>query len=265
MVLRYPGSKTRKLRILSPYLDWLVQGETEFAEVCDGGGSVLVHMAEKYPHLQLLANDIDPLVAAFWAAVSRQDTMEALCRQLRSVPTHEIRARLLAQEPDALVERAWAAVVLTRTSYSGILTPAMFNGGRDGSRVRLIDNRYNSQHLIQEVRRYHRLLGGRTTVTQVDARIFAGKHRNTPMFVDLPYYEIGHKLYRHAPSPAEHAAVARVIRRCRKALLTYDSCAEVEEMYRGCQVDRIPVRYYAGRNRRRNYAFKEDNEIVIAI
>jgi len=103
------------------------------------------------------------------------------------------------------------------------------------------------------------------TVTQVSARTFAGEHRNTPMFIDLPYYQIGHKLYRHAPSPAEHAAIAGVIRRCRKALLTYDSCAEVEEMYRGCEVDRIPVRYYAGRKGDRNYSFKQDTELVIAV
>lgn len=265
MVLRYPGSKSRKLSLLRPYVEWLVQGETKFADVCVGSGSILIHIARQCPILRLFANDIDPLIVAFWRSVVDSDLMEALCDKLKVKPTHETRARLLAGLPDDPAELAWAAVVLTRTSYSGILQIQMFNGGRDGSRVKRIDNRYNPEFLIGEVRRYHKLLAGRTTVTQMDAGEFAKAHRTTAMFIDLPYYEIGADLYRHAPMAAEHAAIARIIRRCRKALLTYDATPAIEALYADCEVDRLPVKYYAGRNPGRNYSFRRDEELVISV
>ena len=265
MVLRYPGSKTRKLKALAPYLRWLTAGESEFADVCVGGGSVLIYVAANYPSLRLIANDRDPLITNFWKTVVNKDKMERLCDRLRTPPTHKIRARFLAKLPDDPVELAYAAVVLTRTSYSGILTAKMFAGGRDGSRVRRIDNRGDPRFLIEQVRRYHQLLAGRTSVTQSTAQSFASRHYEVPMFIDPPYFNIGGKLYRFAPSPAEHAAIASSLRRARKALVTYDACSEIEWMYGGCQIDRIPVRYYAGRNSRRRYAFKQDHEFIITL
>jgi DNA adenine methylase len=246
-------------------LDWLVEGEAVFLDVCVGAGSVLLHIAERHPHVRLVANDLEPLIADFWRAVADPLLVEDLCAQLNHPVTHELRQSLLANEPADIVGRAHAAVVLTRTSYSGILKPEMFGGGRDGARVERLRDRYNPKWIVGEVRRYHQLLAGRLEVLGIDAADCVRTHRETPMFLDPPYYHRAQGLYRCVPTPVEHEALAEEVRKCRKAVVTYDSCPEVEALYAGCQVDRFPVHYRAGRNPYKRYDWKNDEELVITV
>ena len=263
MVLRYPGSKAKYLNLLSPYLDWLVDGETVFVDVCVGAGSVLLHVARTYPHLRLVVNDLDSLIADFWRAVADKEMVRDLCEKLKTPVTHALRQDLLANEPQDTVGRAHAAVVLTRTSYSGILKAGMFGGGRDGSPVKDLKARYNPDWVVREVMKYHEVLAGRVEVSQVHAIECVRMHRDAPLFVDPPYYHRGRGLYRHVPDSDEHEGLAHEIRCCRRALLTYDDCPEVEALYGRYQIDRFPATYQAGRNP--NNAWKETNEIVIAV
>lgn len=264
MVVKVPGSKGRYLRLLDPYLDWLVDGETEFADVCVGGGSVLVHIAERYPSLQLLANDVDPLIAAFWQVVVHPELMEALCAKLAVPPTRELRAQFLSNEPTDLLDQAYAIVVLSRTSRSGYLRAKMFNGGRDQTCLRNLLEHWSPKYMVGEIHRYHSLLAGRLTVFQQRAVDFLDAHHGTPLFVDPPYVGVGHRLYRFFPSQEEHEALASGLQQCRKSIATYDDCEPVRRWFQGGECDLFPVRYSADRTPRHNYRLKQRSELVIA-
>lgn len=240
MVVKLPGSKGRYLRTLAPYLAWLTEGESEYGEACVGGGSVLIHVAEKNPDIRLFVNDLDPLIGAFWKVVSDRRMANEFCAMLAIPPTLEERAQSLAREPESTLEKARAAVVLTRTSRSGYLRARMFNGGRDETCLGDFLVHWSPKYMTREVKRYHQFLHGRLTVTQQQAVEFVRDHHQTPLFVDPPYIRVGHQLYRFFPSLAEHGALAAALRACRKTLATYDDCEQVRRMFAAHNIDGFP-------------------------
>ena len=84
---RYPGGKTRLLPTLEPHLRALLEGKDTYREPFVGGGSVLLWVARNFPKLKLVANDLNPGVAAFWRVMKTSKKVESLCARLDVQPT----------------------------------------------------------------------------------------------------------------------------------------------------------------------------------
>src|SRR5438046_10113268 len=106
MIFRYPGAKNKSLSILDSYLHPFLDAAKEFHDVYAGGGALLLHVARKYPRLELHANDLDPDVADFWRVVI-SDQVDELCERLRIRPTIESFYEVRAQQPTKRSGRAF--------------------------------------------------------------------------------------------------------------------------------------------------------------
>ena len=63
--LRYPGGKSRACTKMDPYFPDL-RDYKEYREPFLGGGSVAIHVAKKYPHLDIWVNDLYEPLYNFW-------------------------------------------------------------------------------------------------------------------------------------------------------------------------------------------------------
>ena len=64
MVFRYPGGKTKLLKKFQDSL--ILSPNDDYYEPFVGGGSVLIHIAQKYPKAKLVVNDLDQHIYSFW-------------------------------------------------------------------------------------------------------------------------------------------------------------------------------------------------------
>jgi DNA adenine methylase len=61
--LRYPGGKSRAIKSIA---ECLPKKFYEFREPFVGGGSVFIYLKQKFPHLQIAINDLNPELYLFW-------------------------------------------------------------------------------------------------------------------------------------------------------------------------------------------------------
>ncbi len=133
--LRYPGGKSRACSKMDPYFPDL-RNYKEYREPFLGGGSVAIHIAKKYPHLDMWVNDLYKPLYNFWC-VLRDDSQE-LSERLKEYkslhPTPEKAKDLfdcmkkLLRHPDALdLYRAIAFYILNKCSFSGLTESSSFS------------------------------------------------------------------------------------------------------------------------------------------
>ncbi len=242
-IFRYPGAKTRMLNVLRPYFDHFLDRSDSYAEPFVGGGSTLLDVAARHPNVELFVNDFDPLMAAFWDVIASSDSdVDQLCEKLDVVPTLTLYDKLRSCSPKTLIDRAFAAVILNRCSFSGYLTGGPL-GGRHQTGEMKIHSRYNAASVIGAVQHAHRLLGGRLLVSYMDGTQFVRLHRDAPMYIDPPYYQKGKLLYRCSMTPFEHALLADELQSAENWVLSYDDCPEIRRLYSGFHLTPLPVKY----------------------
>ena len=61
--LRYPGGKSRAIKSIA---ECLPKKFSEFREPFVGGGSVFIYLKQKFPHLHIAINDLNPELYLFW-------------------------------------------------------------------------------------------------------------------------------------------------------------------------------------------------------
>ena len=133
--LRYPGGKSRACTKMDPYFPDL-RNYKEYREPFLGGGSVAIHIAKKYPHLDMWVNDLYKPLYNFWC-VLRDDSQE-LSERLKEYkslhPTPEKAKDLfdcmkkLLRHPDTLdLYRAIAFYILNKCSFSGLTESSSFS------------------------------------------------------------------------------------------------------------------------------------------
>ena len=133
--LRYPGGKSRACSKMDPYFPDL-RNYKEYREPFLGGGSVAIHIAKKYPHLDIWVNDLYEPLYNFWC-VLRDDSQE-LSERLKEYkslhPTPEKAKDLfdcmkkLLRHPDAIdLYRAVAFYILNKCSFSGLTESSSFS------------------------------------------------------------------------------------------------------------------------------------------
>ena len=149
--LRYPGSKRKMLPAIRQLIDGNIPHPELFVEPFCGGASVSLGLLELNAIQRVLLADVDPLVAAFWQAATRD--ADGLIKEIRSLDvTVEQWDYWRRARPRSIRQLAVKCLFLNRTTFSGILGGhAGPIGGRAQSSDYTIDCRFNKDALAERI------------------------------------------------------------------------------------------------------------------
>lgn len=247
--LRYPGGKRRLAPLVAEILRAQPHGVETFAEPFAGGASVALHVLAEGLAERVVLGEKDPLVAAFWET-ALHDT-DWLVRQVETRDvTLEAWNRLRAAAPRSRRERAWKALFLNRTSFSGILSgTAGPIGGQTQASAYDIACRFPRPTLARRLCRLA-AFGDRVAVVRrwQDALAQATRERDFAYF-DPPFFAKADRLYRYCFAERDHRALADALAaHAAPFLLSYDDAPEIERLYAsrpGLHVHRVELLYSA--------------------
>ena len=227
---------------MAPFLAELIEAQPQvcdvYAEPFAGGAGAALALLESEHVGKIAINDLNPGIAAFWRASSRQSG--ELARRIESftpsVPAWTAQKRIY-DNPSGVddLDLAFATFVLNRCNRSGILHARPI-GGLDQTGRWKIDARFNAAELADRVRRIGRY-GARIEVMETDAREFV-RHIGRSygpgalMYVDPPYMGQGGTLYMNSLDPSDHEELAVLLKSSpTRWVLTYDIDNRVAELY----------------------------------
>ena len=109
--LRYPGGKSRACTKMDPYFPDL-RDYKEYREPFLGGGSVAIHVAKKYPHLNIWVNDLYQPLVNFWQQLQdRGDILKDTLVDLKtSNNTPELAKELFLQSKEKVNDQTLPAI-----------------------------------------------------------------------------------------------------------------------------------------------------------
>ena len=267
-LFRYPGSKAKLLKTMTPYLDSLVSDKDTFCDAFVGGGSVLLYMAKTYPNLKLRANDLDPYVSAFWSVISNgtDEEIAILKLILKRKPTVDLYYALRMaklETPETQIDLAYRAIFFNRTSFSGDMRrSASPIGGKNQFSQYKIDCRYNAEKLCQKVDSIRSLIRDRLEVSYLDILdLPEWDNSSTAMYLDPPYYVAGKMLYEKGMKKEAHQEMAQRLQKRDSWLLSYDAAPEITDLYSWADVQHIDVKYCI---KGKKLSWNETRELLIS-
>lgn len=238
--LRYPGGKARLGAWLSSLLRFNgISGGTYVEAYAGGAGAAIYLLLNEYV-ADIVINDIDPAIHAFWHSALHQS--EGMIQLIGETPLtlEEWRRQreiyITGDSTDAL-QLGFAAFYLNRTNRSGIIKAGIIGGkGQDGKYK--MDARFNRTDLQQRVRQISKYRS-RVQVYSEDAVAFITRcntqlSRRSLIYLDPPYYQKGSQLYANFYKHQDHVDIAETVRGYDKPLIvTYDSCEQISDIYAG--------------------------------
>ena len=133
--LRYPGGKSRAVTKMDPYFPDLREYE-EFREPFLGGGSVAIHITNKYPNLNIWVNDLYEPLVNFWQQLQMFDAdMKDNLEGIKLANNKPELARdlflyckdKLHEEGRSNFDRASDFYIINKCSFSGLTESSSFS------------------------------------------------------------------------------------------------------------------------------------------
>lgn len=251
--LRYPGGK-RKLANFFKLL-MLENGVigSSYVEVFAGGASVgLALLLEEYAS-EIVINDLNASVHAFWRAVL-EETNE-LCALIRGTPVtieEWHRQRAIQSDPNAsTLELGFSTFFMNRTNRSGIIAGGVIGGQSQQGKWKL-DARYNVHDLVERVRRIGRARSRITLLREDGIKLTESwlprLDPNVVVYIDPPYFVKGDDLYQNAYEAEDHARLASAVRNLdHDWVVSYDAAPEINEYYGWAKRLEYGIHYSAAR------------------
>lgn len=249
--LRYPGGKAVLAGFFGDIIEALGLKSGRYIEPYAGGAGAGITLLHKGVIEELVVNDIDPAVHAFWKSITRDNSN--FIEMVASVPLtidewHKQREIYkISDETDSL-RLGFAFFFLNRTNRSGILNAGVIGGQKQEGRYK-IDARFNRKTLIERLTIIGSL-ANRITVTDLDGRTVIqhyAEDKKAFMYIDPPYVQAGSQLYLNAFDGRDHIALAAMVDSIYKAhwLMTYDTAPLIEKLYRKHFQCRLELTYSA--------------------
>jgi len=219
--LRYPGGKSRAIPLLARLLP---QTFDEYREPMVGGGSMFLHIRQKYPHVRVWINDLNPEVTCFWQAV--RDNVRQLVQEIHRFCRDEddgrqLFATLKALSPEELppFSRAARFFILNRIGFSGTVECGGYSerAFRERLTATALERLNMVASLLQTVR-----------ITNLDySELLTDGDREVFTFLDPPYLKAtSSRLYGRngiLHTTYDHQRLATHLQHCRhRWLVTYD-------------------------------------------
>jgi DNA adenine methylase len=251
--LRYPGGKSSLYLSLRALLRLNDLTSGTYVEPYAGGAGAAMALLITGQVQEVVINDLDPAIYAFWRAVLDEPT--AFGRLIENARLDLIEwARqkeiYLTASRDDYVRLGFATFYLNRTNRSGALNGGVIGGQKQLGRYK-IDARFNKLNLAERIR----VIGihaKRITVHNRDGLAVIEDYSHKPktlIYADPPYFDRSGSLYLNSFTEQDHQALAiKLNSLCNiKWLLTYDDVPQVHKFYADRRRDFISLNYSAHR------------------
>ncbi len=229
--LRYPGGKSRAINKI---IEHLPDTFVEYREPFVGGGSLFIYLKQKYPHLKIWINDLNPELFLFWKiAQSDLDKLVEGAFYLKNnyQDGKKLFAELTNVDIDKLsdLERATRFFVLNRITFSGTVESGGFSQQAFLKRF--------TPSSIERLEKLASILPG-IKITNLDyAHLLQSEDKNTFLFLDPPYFSVTKsKLYGKRGilhTSFDHERFTQLMEECAASwLITYDDCPEIRNHFK---------------------------------
>ena len=191
--LRYPGGKSRACTKMDPYIPDL-RDYKEYREPFLGGGSVAIHVAKKYPHLNIWVNDLYQPLVNFWQQLQdRGDILKDTLVDLKTTNnTPELAKELFLQSKEKVNDQTLSAIdravhfyVVNKCSFSGLTESSSFSAQASSNNFTLRG--------IEKLPGYSKIISD-WKITNLTYEQLLTDDKDTFTYLDPPY-EIGSNLY----------------------------------------------------------------------
>lgn len=238
--LRYPGGKGKIASFFHATFEENDLFDGTYVEPYAGGASVALSLLYNEYVSNVIINDIDRSIYAFWHSVLFNN--KKFCDLIRETKVNlkiweKCRLTQEKKRRAKLLDLGFSTFFLNRTNRSGIINAGMI-GGRSQNGKWKIDARYNKEKLIDRIERIGQYRS-RIRIYNLDTyellkRIIPSLDKKTLCYYDPPYYEKGKALYVNYYKENDHLKIAKKIKSIKntKWIVSYDNKREVKEMYR---------------------------------
>ena len=259
---RYPGGKGFLTDLLRQKVMNLEGPKRAYAEPFCGGAGAAINLLLDRDVQQIHLNDLDPCVYSAWVALAT-DTDQFLER-LRVIPVTveewQTQRQIATDHTSGYdFDAGFATFFLNRTSRAGIVKGSGPVGGYEQKGEWKIDARFYRDTMIRRIERIGELrdnieLTNQTAEDFLDDINRSGNAKNTFVFIDPPYFEIGSRLYLNGMGEDGHSKLAEKLRMGLASdwLMTYDDHPEIRRLYSNFDVTELEVLYSLQRQRRVN-------------
>jgi DNA adenine methylase len=226
--IRYPGGKSRAAELIAS----IAPNFTEFREPFVGGGSVFVHLKQKFPNRQFWVNDMYFELANFWSKT--QSDTEGVIFQVEKwrteFPEGKPLYQFLNENMSAFneMEKAAAFFIFNRVTFSGTTESGGFS-------QQAFDGRFTPSS-IERLKPFGQVLKN-TQITNFDyQQVVDTEGADVFIFLDPPYFSATKSaLYGkngHLHKGFDHARFAEVMKKCsHKWLITYDDSPYIRQLF----------------------------------
>lgn len=236
--LRYPGGKSALSGFLASTITTMgLRRPTTYVEPYAGGAGAALTLLQAGTVQNVVINDADPAIYAFWSAAVTQNRQ--FCELLNDTPVtlqewHRQREIYRERDSTKILQLGFATFFLNRTNRSGVLNAGVIGGQKQSGSYK-VDARFNKVELLRRIS----LLGDFSSSIRIsgqDGRAVIREHirlKRSFIYADPPYYDKGSFLYKNAFTHDDHALLASLLNSHPSAnwLLTYDNAPEIRTLY----------------------------------
>lgn len=233
--LRYPGGKS----VLSNFISSLIKStglnQLTYVEPYAGGAGVALRLLREERVSNVVLNDYDSSVYAFWKSIieTPNDFLELLQNTPVTIEEWQ-KQKAIYKDPKTQIEQGFAFFFLNRTNRSGVISGGVI-GGRDQKGVYKIDARFNKEALKNKIE-FIQANASRISVTNLNGKDLIERHiddSNSFIYADPPYVEKGKSLYMNAFVSNDHKDLADLLNDYPMGnwILTYDNSSLIKNLY----------------------------------
>ncbi|MBX7490000.1 DNA adenine methylase [Helicobacter turcicus] len=262
--LRYPGGKSRAIKILK---DYFPPSFSEYREPFFGGGSVGIYLAQNLlcqKQIQFLANDFNQDVYCFWDILKTQN--QALINEIQSIRKYykngrELYENILSRRNKDLssFQRAVDFFVLNRITFSGVVDCG-------GYSQKAFESRF-TQSSIERLKNMDVILQNFIFSNESYENLLQKEGEDVFIFLDPPYYStIKSRLYGKKGDlhiGFNHQKLCDNLKNTKhKFLLTYDDSEFIRELYKDFYLQEWTLQY--GMNNYKQGKADKGKELLIS-
>ncbi|MBD2494688.1 DNA adenine methylase [Nostoc sp. FACHB-280] len=241
--LRYPGGKSKAIKQI---IEYLPDNFLEFREPFVGGGSVFIYLKQKYPHLKIWINDLNPELFLFWKLA--QSDISVLVKEIYKIKNTYPDGKLLFIELTTIdvntlsdLERAIRFFILNRITFSGTIESGGFS-------QEAFEKRFTHSS-IERLEKLESILTADIKITNLDySYLLNEKGEKVFLFLDPPYFSATKsKLYGKAGAlhtSFEHQRFAESLKQCHHLwLITYDNSPQIRDNFQWANIYEWELQY----------------------
>ncbi|MDI3319498.1 DNA adenine methylase [Pinibacter soli] len=238
--LRYPGGKGKISNFIKLIFEKNLLVDGYYVEPYAGGASVALSLLFDEYASNIIINDIDRSVFAFWYSVLN-NTEEFCDLILKTNITTKVwkRQKEIQKQKDStnLLELGFSTFFLNRTNRSGIIKAGVIGGNAQDGNYK-IDARFNKEELIRRIRRIaaykERIELFNLDAIELITTISNYLPEKTLIYFDPPYYVKGKDLYVNHYKHEDHVLVSEMVNGIteHKWIVSYDNAPEINKIYK---------------------------------